>query len=235
MKNIFSFPFRIKQLRVLFEAMGNKFSSLTQIHKNALKCYLAVNHHCQQCLIQIMHNNGIPDDPEELYKFFDANKGKILQLRKQKVLFDDQVDLLLPQNQRTFSQKWDITLICVVIINFSTLPPPKGGWKIKVPDPTDFTAASYVIKTRKRRNEMNHATLDSLKDEKTFNDTFSEVEDLLVGLNYTKLVEFQEMNSKSFDPALFMDTIQCPKVEKDVFAKLLQWYKDENERSKFLF
>ena len=213
-----------------------EFSNIIQTQKNAVICYLAVNFHCQQSLLEVLHRNGIPDDPEELYKFFDTpdNKAKINQLKKN-VLKDDQVDLLLPQNQRTFSQKWDITLICVVIINFSTLPPPKGGWKIKVPDPTDFTAASYVIKTRKRRNEMNHATLDSLKDEKTFNDTFSEVEDLLVGLNYTKLVEFQEMNSKSFDPALFMDTIQCPKDEKDVFAKLLQWYKDENERSKFLF
>ena len=214
-----------------------EFSNIIQTQKNAVICYLAVNFHCQQSLLEVLHRNGIPDDPEELYKFFDTpdNKLKINQLKKKKVLKDDQVNLLLPQNQKTFSKKWDITLICVVIINFSTLPPPKGGWKIKVPDPTDFTAASYVIKTRKRRNEMNHATLDSLKDEKTFNDTFSEVEDLLVGLNYTKLVEFQEMNSKSFDPALFMDTIQCPKDEKDVFAKLLQWYKDENERSKFLF
>ena len=204
-----------------------EFSNIIQTQKNAVICYLAVNFHCQQSLLEVLHSNGIPADPEELYKFFDTpdNKLKINQLKKKKVLKDDQVNLLLPQNQKTFSKKWDITLICVVIINFSTLPPPKGGWKIKVPDPSDFSEASYVIKIRNIRNNTNHETLDSLKDEKTFNDTFNEVEDLLVGLNYTKLVEFQEMNSKSFDPALFMDTIQCPKVEKDVFAKLLQWYK----------
>ena len=217
--------------------MVNEFSKIIQTQKNAVICYLAVNFHCQQSLLEVLHSNGIPADPEELYKFFDTpdNKLKINQLKKKKVLKDDQVNLLLPQNQKTFSKKWDITLICVVIINFSTLPPPKGGWKIKVPDPSDFSEASYVIKIRNIRNNTNHETLDSLKDEKTFNDTFNEVEDLLVGLNYTKFVEFQEMNSKSFDPALFMDTIQCPKDEKDVFLKLLQWYKDENEKSKFCF
>ena len=217
--------------------MVNEFSKIIQTQKNGVICYLAVNYHCQQSLLEVLHSNGIPADPEELYKFFDTpnNKAEIHQLIKKKVLKDDQVNLLLPQNQRTFSQKWDITLICVVIINCSTLPPPKGGWKIKVPDPTDVSAASYVVKIRNRRNNTNHQTLDSLKDEKTFNDTFNEVEVLLVGLNYTKLVEFQEMNSKSFDPALFMDTVQCPKDEKDVFSKLLQWYKDDNEKSKFLF
>ena len=222
--------------------MVNEFSKIIQTQKNGVICYLAVNYHCQQSLLEVLHSNGIPADPEELYKFFDTpnNKAEIHQLIKKKVLKDDQVNLLLPQNQRTFSQKWDITLICVVIINFSTLPPPKGGWKIKVPDPTDVSAASYVVKIRNRRNNTNHQTLDSLKDEKTFNDTFNEVEDLLVGLNYAKLNEFREMNIESIDPALFdpasfMKDFLCLKDKKDVIEKCLQWYKDEKERSKFWF
>ena len=98
--------------------MGNEFSNLTQSNKNTLKCYLAVNFHCQKALLEVLHNNGVPSDPVELYRFFDTqnNLAKIKQLQRNNVLKDDQVKLLLPQNQRTFSEKWDITLICVVII-----------------------------------------------------------------------------------------------------------------------
>ena len=87
---------------------------------------------------------------------------------------------------------------------------------------------------------MNHETLDSLEDEKTFNDTFNEVEDLLKNLNYTKLNEFREMNIESIDPALFdpasfMKDFLCLKDKNDVIEKCLQWYKEEKEKSKSWF
>ena len=213
--------------------MGNEYSSLTQIHKNAVKCYLAVNYHSQQALLEVLHNNGVPTDPEELYDFFNTieNKNKIDDLKKKRILKDDQINLLLPQNQKTFSKKWDITLICVVIINFSTLPPPLTGWK-RDPDPTDTTTAANVLRIRKARNDNNHATLDTLKDENKFHATFNAVEGMLVGLNYTKIIQFRNMNIETLNPALFMKTIQCTKEKENFIKDCLQWYKTENEKSK---
>ena len=214
--------------------MVNVFSDVIQENKNSVICYLAVNYHCQQALLVVLHNHDVPTDPYELYKFLYAKKSNIMQLKKKNVLKDDQINLLLPQNQRTFSKKWDITLICVVIINFSTLPPPNAGWK-QYPDPSDITTAAIVVRIRKARNDMNHSTLEALKDEKKFNEKFTAVEDVLVTLNYTKIAEFRNMKSKSFNPVLFMDGIQCPIENKNIYIKCLKWYKEENEKSKFIF
>ena len=216
--------------------MGNQFSNLIKKHKNAVKCFLAVNYHCQQALLELLHSNGVPSDPEELFQFFNTNekKAKINKLQKKKILKSDQVNLLLPQNQRTFSQKWDITLITLVIIHFSSLLPPSGGsWKIKDPDTNDVTAGACVLNIRNTRNSMNHAAMETLKDENTLNGTFTAVDMYLVNLNYSRIAEFRGMNIEAFDPALFMDTIHCPKEKKDVIVKCLQWYKTENEKSKF--
>ena len=211
--------------------MGSEIFNLIKTNKNAVKCYFAVNHHSHQALLEVLHSNGVPTDPEELYDFFGKkeNKAKIRQLKEENVLMDDQINLLLPQDQRTFSEKWDITLIRVVIVNFSMLPPPITGWK-RDPDPTDTTPAAYVL-----RIVMNHATLDTFKDDNKFHATFNAVEGMLVGLNYTKINQFRNMKIETFDPALFMNTIQSTKEEENFIKDCLQWYKTENEKSKQLF
>ena len=87
---------------------------------------------------------------------------------------------------------------------------------------------------------MNHASIEAFEDDKTFDTYFAEVDVLLAQLNYSKIVQFREMNIDSinpalFDPALFMKDFQCLKDEKDVIEKCLQWYKEEKEKSKFWF
>ena len=158
--------------------MGNEFSSLTNEKKKSIKCHLAVNFHCQQALLEVVHSNGLPKNEEELYQFFAKaeNRNKIRNLQKKKLLKDDQVDLLLPQNQKTYSNKWDITLICVVIINFTNLPPPTNGWKKEL-DPKDVTVAAFVVMARHSRNKNNHSTLDSFIDDVEFKDFFTEMRD----------------------------------------------------------
>ena len=213
--------------------MGNTLI-VTKKHENTIKCYLAINFHCQQALLEVLHSHGVPTDPEELYNFFIASKAKIIQLGKKGVLKDDQIDLLLPQNQRTFSGKWDVTLICVVIINFSTLPAPTTGWK-KNPNVTDVTVAAIVLKVRHKRNIINHASLKTFEDSIAFNDYYTEIDGMLCHLNYSKIKEFRALNIKSIDVDKFMDDIQCLKERKDVITQCLQWYKKENEKSKFMF
>ena len=73
--------------------MGTEFSRLTQENIRSIKCYLAVNRHLQQALLDVAHNlqyDGIPRDPVELNKFFNKleNIQKINKLKKNNVLKD---------------------------------------------------------------------------------------------------------------------------------------------------
>ena len=226
--------------------MGNEFSSLTNEKKKSIKCHLAVNFHCQQALLEVVHDpnyNGLPKNEEELYQFFSKpeNIKKIRNLQK-KVLKDDQVDLLLPKNQKTFSNKWDVTLICVVIINFTKLPPPTNGWKKEL-DPTDVTVAAFVVMARHSRNKNNHSTLDSFIDDVKFNDFFIEMRKIVVGLNYTQISKFDDLAIDTIDQALFekhvasfMENIENSKKEKEiVITEVLRWLKKDNEKSMFIF
>ena len=222
--------------------MGNEFSKLTRENRRSIKCYLAVNLHCQQALLEVVHdpNYGIPSNEEDLYKFFDKakNKSKIRNLIKKNLLKDDQVNLLLPQNQRTYSQKWDVTLICVVIINFTDLPPPTNGWRREL-HPIDVTVAAFVVMARQSRNKMNHATLLTFIDDVEFNDFFTEMRKIVVGLKYTQISKFDDLKDDSVDLLLLendvdllMDDIKSTKEKKVIIPKVLDWLKKENEKSK---
>ena len=86
--------------------MGNELSRqiLKPEHRRSIKCYIAVSSHLKDALLDVVHDanhGGVPKDPAALYQFFDKNKNKIKKLR---FLKEDQIDLLLTQNQRTFSK-----------------------------------------------------------------------------------------------------------------------------------
>ena len=217
--------------------MGNEYSKLLHENRRPIKCYLAVNYHCQQALLEVVHSNGLPKNEVELYQFFNKAKNiKIIRkLQKQKVLNDDQVELLLPQNQKTFSEKWDVTLICKVIINFTKLFKPINGWK-KDLDPTDDTVAEFVVMARESRNKSNHSTLATFLEQAVFDDFLTEMEKIMVGLKYSQIAKFKELTIDSFDQNLFkndvasfMKNITDPN-KKDIISEVLRWLKEDNEK-----
>lgn len=224
--------------------MGTEFSKLSQENKRSIKCFLAVNRHLQKALLDIVHDQqcgGIPKDPEELYKFFNRSENikKINKLRKINILKQDQVDLLLPQNQRTFSNKWDITLICLVISNFTSLPPPINGWKNPL-DQTDISPAACVVIARGLRNLSNHATLETFFKEVDFKPFFNKIRKIIVGLKYKHIAEFDKLADDSIDQTyfkddidLFMNNIATIKEKENVISEVLDWLKKDYKNSKF--
>ena len=227
--------------------MGNESSKLIHKNRRPIKCYLAVNYHCQQALLEVVHDpnyNGLPKNEEELYQFFNKaeNRNKIKKLQKQKVLKDDQVELLLPQNQRTFSEKWDVTLICVVIINFTDLPPPIKGWRNPL-DPTDVTVAAFVVMARQSRNKNNHSTLATFLEQADCDDFLTEMRKIVNGLKYSQIAKFEDLAIDSFDQNLFkndvasfMKNITNPNKKDNVISEVLRWLKEDNEKGwLFLF
>ena len=226
--------------------MGNKTSQLIHAPKDrrSIKCYIAVNRHLQQALLDVVHDpqyDGLPKDPEELYKFFNKqdNIKKINNLRKKNILKQDQIDLLLPQNQRTFSNKWDVTLISVVIINFTTLPEPINGWRKEL-DPTDISIAAYLVQARHLRNKSNHATLETFCEEVDFNTFFTEIRLIIVGLKYKDIAQFDDLTNDTLDQKLFKEDIKLfmnnmvtIKEKEKAISEVLDWLKKDNEKGRF--
>ena len=115
-------------------------------------------------LIWVLHNklndpsyDGLPEDPYKLYEFFKNHKT-LQQLIKNKKLQQDQINLIFPPNDnRTFSSKFDVTLTCFLIRNCcDRLQPPANGWGDKNPPDSDQSIAANVIRAREWRNFVHH-------------------------------------------------------------------------------
>ena len=206
--------------------MGNNLSRnfLNPENRRSIKCYLAVNRHLQQALLDVVHDpqyGGIPRDPEELHKFFIANKKIIDKLQKKNILKQDQINLLFQPNQRTFSDKWDITLICVIILNFTKLPKHIND---------------SVTKARSLRNIFNHATWKDFFQEKEFKAFFNDTKTVIAGLNYKNIAEFNDLDNDLIDQKHFKDDIDLfmckitTKEKENVIFEVLDWLKKENEK-----
>ena len=222
--------------------MESEFWKSVNKNKPWVKCMFAVNVHTRHSLLEVLHDplrGGIPLDPQELYDFFQDKdqQDKIKDLQKRRILNANQIDLLLPQNQRTFSLKWDVTLICVIIINFSKLPPPTNGW-FKPLDAGDISVSAFVVVAREERNRLNHAKADIFNDEKNFRPFWSKVTDVLKTFQYTKLDDFNNLETENVDLTTFesyIDGFIEFSGEKDkqlIIPKAIKWLRDYNEKSK---
>ena len=161
-------------------------------------------HSClKEVLLDVMHDPnylGLPRDPKTLNTEFRNQQPKIKQLTP-KILKKDQVDHLLPKNsQETDSQNFDVTLICVLIINFTNLPAPIGSWKIKTPKTTDSSIAAWVIRARNWRNGVLHYGEPKTIDTNEFNSLWKEGENILHGLGYINNAKTQKLKTISLDP-----------------------------------
>ena len=142
----------------------NTHQKIIKDNENWFRLSTAQRGPVKQKLSDILHNKnndkyqGLPEDPLQLYhELSTTHKPKIDVLKKKKVLNDDQIELLMPTNgdKKTFSEKFDVTLIVLLIINCTTLPPPVNGW-FKSPLDSDTSAAANVLRARAWRNFLNH-------------------------------------------------------------------------------
>ena len=124
-----------------------------------------LHHPLKSALLFVLHNKGnrtdyvgLPENEIDLYNELAKKNGIIKNLFKTRVLKQDQVDALLPPGaNKTDSSTFDVTLIVVLIINFTTLPAPQNGWRYDV-DPTDFSTGAFVLRARQWRNNFIHGT-----------------------------------------------------------------------------
>ena len=159
----------------------------------------------KQQLLCVLHNKnkntnyqGLPEDPSQLYHALSTtHKPTINQLIKKKVLKDDQIELLLPTNgdKKTFSEKFDLTLIVLLIINCTTLQPPVNGW-FKSPPDSDTSVAANVLRARAWRNFLNHT---DFIDKNEFETKWKEGIAILTGLGGSAK-DMTSLKTISLDP-----------------------------------
>ena len=183
-----------------------------------LKCLVAVNIHIRNALLEVLHDprrGGIPSGSQELYEFFQEKEqqDKIKDLQEKRVLNSDRLYLLLPQEKRTLSHKWNITLICVVIIYFSKLPPPTNGW-FRPPDADDSVSASVVVARSELLIGHKHRIPDDFNDE-IFRLFWSKIHNALRIFKYTKMKEFHDLETNMIDPDKFV-VMNIGKIVKNV-------------------
>ena len=158
--------------------------------------------------LRILHNKkndlsyqGLPEDPAELYKELSTTHKKTLnKLAKDKVFNKNDLKILLPTNtnNKTDSNQFDVTLITVLIINCTTLQPPKNGWNQKSPPKNDPSVAANVLLGRNWRNYLNHTDAYSI-DQAIFDVKWDEGVDIVQGLG-GDVSEMATLKTTSLDP-----------------------------------
>eukprot|EP00111_Clytia_hemisphaerica_P001769 TCONS_00004983-protein len=167
--------------------MGCTLSKCVVHNKNFLKCTLGVDIHLKDALLQLYHDpnavtNPLPTNGVDLFNFFNDPKrrNRLKSLLKNKKIFQDQYDLLLPQHGVVDSSLWDITLITFVGIQFLNL---------------SATLKKIMESSRKTRNDLKHGNAEDYKYQQKFDDTMDDIEQLLIQLNYNKITDFNQLRN----------------------------------------
>ena len=145
-----------------------------------LRLCLALQHTIKGLLIDILHNThkdtsyqGLPTDPQQLFNHLISlkNNGAI----PNRVLFNDQWNIILPTCGTSNPQDFDITILCVLIRNCLSIS-PKDGWN-KPPLVTDQSKAAYCMLARNACNKILHHG-NVMLTENEFNILFFELQNI---------------------------------------------------------
>ena len=192
-------------------------------------------------LIWILHNlgndpsyKGLPQNPQLLFQELStpANQKKINKLKAKNVLQQDQIDLLLPPNgNATDSSTFDITLLCIVIRNFTNIPAPLNGWNDKNPPAHDLSIAAFVIRAREWRNFVHHTDPDTIT-QAILNQKWQEGEQIINNFGFTFLTT--QLKAQSLDPChdTVLKSLKQYAQDKVILQQQLCILENENKRFK---
>jgi len=167
--------------------------------------------HCplNQALLHLLHNKsnnpgytGLPHAPVHLHKYLSTQHAStiIQNLYTQRILNTDQIKLLFPpKQQKTYSEKFDLTLIVILIRNFLNIPPPLNTWYDKYPPANDKSIAANVIRAREWRNYLHHTKPDTI-DVNTFHRKWAEGCQIVADLGFvynTKVLKAATLDPKN--------------------------------------
>ena len=204
------------------------FATILKDYENWLRYGTFVHEPLKSSLRDVLHNTsgdasytGLPSNPSDLYHEFDINHRETLnKLLQKRVINYDQMMLLLPiNNQETNSEKFDVTLLVVIIINFTNIPPPRNGWKDKNPPIHDQSKAANVIRARELRNFFHHTEPKDL-DKQTLDVKWKEGDSIISALGYS--YDSNTLKTASLDPtrlSVVHSLVQFLQIEQNALKK----------------
>ena len=111
----------------------------------------------EEACLDRFHNNDTQSfsrQPHKLYLELQEKKPQITRLKKQRVLQQDQYDLLIPPSGDTIeSTKFDITLLMVLLTNFCGFKYPMKNW---IPQSADIDIFANIVRVKQNRDKLQH-------------------------------------------------------------------------------
>ena len=140
-------------------------------------------------------------------------------LLKRKVLNPSQWSILYPAIKSSVSsEKFDITLMMVLLRNICGLTPPAAGWDA-LPSPTDVNCEDDLARIKYYRNTVYGHAAQASVDDANFNDYWMKIRETLVRLGGPVYVA--AIDGVKYD---CMD----PDMEEHYIEMLKQWKMDED-------
>ena len=119
--------------------------------------------------------------PSKLVNFLKTKLDKIQELVESKILNSDQLNQLCPTDgSDPDPEKFDISLIILILTNFCELHPPRTGW-YNMPQEKDRSLSANLVRLRLFRNKLLHRSNTRFK-EKEFLDLWKKLEGILCSL-----------------------------------------------------
>ena len=140
-------------------------------------------------------------------------------LLKRKVLNPSQWSILYPAIKSSVSsEKFDITLLMVLLRNICGLTPPAAGWDA-LPSPTDVNCEDDLARIKYYRNTVYGHAAQASVDDANFNDYWMKIRDTLVRLG-----------GAVYEAAIDGVRYDCmdPEMEEHYIEMLKQWKMDED-------
>ena len=166
--------------------------------------------------------------PETLGNTLKKNLPKLSQLKSKGFIFTDQWEKLFPASGNPSNvEKFDITLLHLLIREFSNLPAPAKGWH-KLPDETDNSIQANITRIKCFRNELSHQSSTAIS-EIEFEEKWTQISSSLKEiLEYIHLQKIQKINCLKNDP--IDDT-----VGQECEYHIKEWRKLQQQESEFIY
>ncbi|XP_057299018.1 uncharacterized protein LOC130629714 [Hydractinia symbiolongicarpus] len=157
---------------------GSSHHALITNNEYQIKLVTLLNECCDH-LREILHDparGNMPRDKKQLYLSLKKYKKHLNHLKR------DQLEIVFPQDKKTDSELFDITILCDVLINCCHgIQAPIGGWRTRTPQPNDFSVGADIIRIRNERNNVMHGRAMSSAQ---YNQLWNAIEGILRRLGY---------------------------------------------------
>ena len=128
-------------------------------------------------------------DPANLHIILHSCMPKLKSLRSRGILSQAQWDSMNPAiHKMVSSENFDISTLCVLLINICNLSPPATSWR-RPPASMDHSLGADILRMRHFRNSLYaHVTKASI-DETSFNSHWNDIREVLLRLGGAKYDE----------------------------------------------